>query len=65
MRFGRFRPLWLFLLLLAAFVIFIEFMADVGGSTDPIYGPTRPLPVASPTTSSHALPDSHYRLLYS
>ena len=65
MRLGRFRPLWLFLFLLAAFVIFIEFMADVGGSTDPIYGPTRPLPVATPTSSSHALPHGDYLIRYS
>ncbi|MEX0681950.1 MAG: hypothetical protein WD904_07130 [Dehalococcoidia bacterium] len=40
MTIGAFRIAWLILALLLAFVIFIECMADVGGSAAPIPHPT-------------------------
>ncbi len=44
------RLLWPVLLLLAAFVIFFEFIADVGGSAEPQTSPpVGPLPTASPS----------------
>jgi hypothetical protein len=51
----RVRLLWPALILLAAFVIFFEFIADVGGSAAPLPSPpvhavpTSPLPTAMPT----------------
>ena len=42
----RLRLLWLFLLLLAAFVVFVEFVADVGGGAP---GIPKPPPTAAPT----------------
>ncbi len=35
----RLRILWVFLLLLAAFVIFVEFIAETGSRADPIPKP--------------------------
>jgi len=44
--------LWPFLALLAAFVIFFEFIADVGGSAEPLPSPpVQAVPAASPTPS--------------
>lgn len=40
LRLGYVRFAWVILALLAAFVIFIECMADVGGDADPILEPT-------------------------
>lgn len=47
-RFLQLRVLWPILLLLAAFVIFFEFIADGGGSAEPLPSPS---PVAVPTAS--------------
>lgn len=53
------RMLWPFLLLLAAFVIFFQFIADVGGSADPLSQPSRqPTPAASPTPTTYSFPDA-------
>lgn len=50
LRILRLRMLWPVLLLLAAFVIFFEFIADVGGSAEPLSSPPiQPLPTASPS----------------
>src|SRR3989337_256509 len=44
------RLLWPFLILLALFVLFFEFIADVGGSAGPLQSPPEhPTPSASPT----------------
>ena len=54
LRILQLRLLWPILLLLVAFVIFFEFIADVGGSAEPLPSPPiQPLPVAShsPTAS--------------
>ena len=52
------RLLWPFLLLLAAFVIFFEFIADVGGSADPLRAPPQlPVSSASPTPGTKRLQD--------
>ena len=49
LRIFRFRVLWPILFLLAAFVIFFELIADVGGSADPLPSPPTPAaPTASP-----------------
>ncbi len=42
----RLKLLWLFLILLAAFVLFLEFVADVGGGSP---GIPRPAPTEVPT----------------
>ncbi len=43
------RLLWPFLILLALFVLFFEFIADAGGSADPLRSPPEhPTPSASP-----------------
>lgn len=39
LRIVQLRVLWPLLLLLAAFVIFFEFIADVGGSAQPLPSP--------------------------
>lgn len=39
LRIVQLRVLWPILLLLAAFVIFFEFIADVGGSAQPLPSP--------------------------
>jgi hypothetical protein len=39
LRLGFFRVAWLVLALLAAFVIFVECLANVGGDSDPIREP--------------------------
>jgi hypothetical protein len=50
MRILQLRLLWPILLLLAAFVIFFEFIADVGGTDEPL--PSPPLhPVATASSS--------------
>jgi hypothetical protein len=58
LRIIQFRLIWSILLLLAAFVIFFEFIADVGGSANPQPSPTQPVPTAapSPTASPSATP---------
>jgi Na+-transporting methylmalonyl-CoA/oxaloacetate decarboxylase gamma subunit len=49
MRLGKLRIVWVFLVLLAAFVIFVQCIADVGGSAIP--KPTSsPVPVATART---------------
>lgn len=49
LRILQLRLLWPILLLLAAFVIFFQFIADVGGSAEPQSSPPiQPLPTASP-----------------
>lgn len=44
MRILRAAVLWLVLFLLAAFVIFVEFVAEVGGRADPIPKPSGNFP---------------------
>jgi hypothetical protein len=39
LRIGRIRLVWVFLVVLATFVIFVECIATVGGSPDPISRP--------------------------
>ncbi len=57
LRILRFRVLWPILLLLAAFVIFFELIADVGGSADPLPSPPTPAaPTASPAPSETPAP---------
>ena len=46
MRIGRLRLIWLILGLLTAFVIFVEFIADTGGSAQPA-----PQPVSTPAAT--------------
>ncbi len=51
------RLLWPILLLLAAFVIFFEFIADVGGNSEPHSSPpVQPLPTASPSPAEESEP---------
>lgn len=50
LRILQLRLLWPILLLLAAFVIFFEFIADVGGSAEPLPSPPfEPVATASPS----------------
>lgn len=52
LRILQLRLLWPILLLLAAFVIFFQCIADVGGSAEPKPSPPLyPLPTASPSTA--------------
>ena len=49
LRILQLRVLWPILLLLVAFLIFFEFIADVGGSAEPLSSPSSlPPPTASP-----------------
>ena len=50
---SRLRLLWPFLALLAAFVFFLEFIADVGGSAEPQPSPPE---VAAPTATPTPAP---------
>jgi hypothetical protein len=51
------RLLWPILLLLAAFVIFFQFIADVGGSAEPLpWPPIQALPTASPSPTEQSEP---------
>ncbi len=51
------RLLWPILLLLAAFVIFFQFIADVGGSAEPQSSPSpQPLPTAAPSPVDQSEP---------
>ena len=53
------RLLWPFLVLLAAFVFFFEFIAGAGGSGGPRPSPLEnPSPVASPTATAGPFPDT-------
>lgn len=53
------RLLWPLLGLLAAFVLFFEFIADVGGSGDPRPSPPEnPQPIVSPTPTASPFPES-------
>jgi hypothetical protein len=47
--------LWFFLFLLAAFVLFVEFIAEVPGNAEPVPRPTEPLsqPSASPLSAEY------------
>ena len=55
MRFLRLGILWFFLFLLAAFVLFVEFVAEVPGNAEPIPKPTAsPLGQPSPSPLSAA-----------
>lgn len=58
LRILQLRVLWPILLLLAAFVIFFEFIADVGGSAEPLPSPppVQAVPTASPSPAEQ--PDS-------
>jgi hypothetical protein len=49
LRILQLRALWPILLLLAALVIFFEFIADAGGSAEPLPSPPQAVPAASPT----------------
>ena len=53
------RLLWPFLILLAAFVFFFEFIVDAGGSGGPRSFPAEnPSPLASPTPTAGPFPDT-------
>jgi len=55
LRILQLRLLWPILLLLAAFVIFFELIADVGGSAEPLPSPpVQPLPTASPSPTEQS-----------
>ncbi len=54
--------LWVVLLLLAAFVIFVEFVADVGGRAEPIPKPTA-APGASASPGAASIGDTEALLL--
>lgn len=57
LRILQLRLLWPVLLLLAAFVIFFQFIADVGGSAEPQSSPPiQPLPTASPSPAEQSEP---------
>jgi hypothetical protein len=57
LRILQLRLLWPVLLLLAAFVIFFQFIADVGGSAEPQSSPPIiPLPTASPSPAEQPEP---------
>jgi hypothetical protein len=57
LRILQLRLLWPILLLLAAFVIFFQFIADVGGSAEPQSSPPiQPLPTASPSPVEQSEP---------
>jgi len=57
LRILQLRLLWPILLLLAAFVIFFEFIADVGGSAEPLPSPPiQPSPTASPSPTEQSEP---------
>jgi hypothetical protein len=50
LRILQLRVLWPVLVLLTAFVIFFELIADVGGSAEPLPSPPfQPIPTASPS----------------
>jgi hypothetical protein len=50
LKIGKLRVVWVFLVLLAAFVIFVQCLADVGGETIP--QPTHtPVPAATAQTN--------------
>jgi hypothetical protein len=55
LRFWRMRLLWLLIALLAAFVLFIEVLADVGGDAPPVDRPEQrdtPTPTILPPAST-------------
>jgi len=53
LRILQLRVLWPVLVLLAAFVVFFELIADVGGTADPLPSPPiQPVPTASPSPSA-------------
>jgi len=57
LRILQLRVLWPVLVLLAAFVIFFELIADVGGSAEPLPSPPlRPVPTASPSPAETPAP---------
>ncbi len=58
LRILQLRLLWPILLLLAAFVIFFQFIADVGGTAEPQSSPSPlPAPTASPSPSPAEQPE--------
>lgn len=57
LRILQLRLLWPVLLLLAAFVIFFQFIADVGGTAEPQSSPSPlPAPTASPSPAEQSEP---------
>jgi len=57
LRIFQLRVLWPVLALLAAFVIFFEFIADVGGSAEPLPSPPfQAIPTASPSPAQSSTP---------
>lgn len=54
MRFLRLGILWFFLFLLAAFVVFVEFIAEVPGNAEPVRQPTPGFETAAPSPLSAA-----------
>jgi cytoskeletal protein RodZ len=55
LRFLRLGILWFFLFMLAAFVLFVEFIAEVPGNAEPVPKPTTtPLEQPSPSPVSAA-----------
>ncbi len=57
LRILQLRLLWPIMLLLAAFVIFFQFIADVGGTAEPQSSPSPlPAPTASPSPAEQSDP---------
>jgi len=57
LRILQLRVLWPVLVLLAAFVIFFELIADVGGSAEPVPSPPfKAIPTASPSPAESPTP---------
>jgi hypothetical protein len=57
LRILQLRVLWPVLVLLAAFVIFFELIADVGGSAEPLSSPPfQAIPTASPSPAESPTP---------
>jgi hypothetical protein len=54
LRFFRLGILWCFLFLLASFVLFVEFVADVPGNAEPVPKPTPPAETPAPSPMSAA-----------
>ncbi len=50
--------LWIVILALALFLIFVEFVADVGGKAQPIRRPVNPPSGLAPTLPSSPAPDA-------
>ena len=57
LRILQLRVLWPVLVLLAAFIVFFELIADVGGSAEPVPSPPfQTAPAASPSPTASPAP---------